>query len=235
MNSLSVDLLLAGPMLEVARAHLGLGDRPPSRLLDIGCGYGARTALLDTSRTRLIGVDLDLPKLVSGSLTVPDEQFVCGDCEELPIRDGSVDALLSFSLMQYVDCRRAMAEARRVLADGAPAVFIENLRDNPFVGAYRRIHRLLGMTYAGYQRPRGHLSWADVDGIGSTFAVDDVSVFHLVTPLAFALPFLRGRPQRPVTATDRTLYRILARVDSLLLRTAARRWGWMVVIRAHAA
>ncbi|MEM3086795.1 MAG: class I SAM-dependent methyltransferase [Halobacteria archaeon] len=75
------------------------------RVLDIGCSYKQRGEVssfylsLDLSRQR--------------------GPMVVGDCHHLPVRDGSVDVVFMFSLLEHVpDPPRAVREARRVLRPG---------------------------------------------------------------------------------------------------------------------
>lgn len=91
------------------RADVGAG----TRLLDVGCGAGASVGLARERGARAVGLDREPP---TGGLR--------GDLTRLPVRDGSVDAVLAECVFCLADDRpRALREARRVLApDGRLAL-----------------------------------------------------------------------------------------------------------------
>jgi demethylmenaquinone methyltransferase/2-methoxy-6-polyprenyl-1,4-benzoquinol methylase len=94
------------------------------RLLDLGGGTGVLAEALQ-GRDALV-LEPALRKLRHGRRTRPGIAFVRGSAERVPLRDGSVGAVLaSMSLHHVPDAGRALAEARRVLAPGGVLVVLE--------------------------------------------------------------------------------------------------------------
>ncbi|MFE9926828.1 class I SAM-dependent methyltransferase [Streptomyces sp. NPDC005774] len=75
---------------------------PAGRVLDVGSGTGRPTAAtLAAAGHRVLGVDVSPVMVEIASRQVPDAEFRCGDIREMPIEDGSFDAVcLYFALLQ---------------------------------------------------------------------------------------------------------------------------------------
>lgn len=83
-------------------------------LLDVGCGSRPFAPLFRGHAARYLGLDLPGSPEYRGGL--PD---VYGDAAALPVRDGSVDTVLSLSVLDLVhEPARVLAEMRRTLAPG---------------------------------------------------------------------------------------------------------------------
>ena len=99
---------------EVARGN--------ARVWDVGCGPGHVTAFLAGLGLHAAGVDLSDGMVAEARKRHPDLEFSTGSMTALPAPDASWDGLVSFySLIHMIgdaDLRAALAEYRRVLADG---------------------------------------------------------------------------------------------------------------------
>ena len=97
---------------------------PAGRLLEVGVGTGRVSLPLHRRGRDLVGVDLSGPmldryraKAAAEGLAPP--VLVRGDATHLPFRDACVDAVLEVHVLHLIpDWRRALTEARRVLAPG---------------------------------------------------------------------------------------------------------------------
>ena len=93
-----------------------------SRVWDVGCGPGQVTAFLAGLGLDAAGVDLSDGMVAQARARHPDLEFRAGSMTALPAPDGSWDGLVSFysliHMVDDVDVRTALAEFRRVLADG---------------------------------------------------------------------------------------------------------------------
>ncbi len=93
-----------------------------ARVWDVGCGPGHVTAFLAGLGLRAAGVDLSDGMVAQARKHHPDLEFSTGSMTALPAPDASWDGLVSFySLIHMIDdadLRAALAEYRRVLADG---------------------------------------------------------------------------------------------------------------------
>jgi demethylmenaquinone methyltransferase/2-methoxy-6-polyprenyl-1,4-benzoquinol methylase len=114
-----------------------LGPRPGQRLLDMAGGTGdiARLALprlIEAEGGGAIVCDVNQQMLEVGRARLLDDgilvgvEYVCGDAEQLPFADRSVDLYtIGFGLrnVTHIDC--ALAEARRVLRPGGRFMCLE--------------------------------------------------------------------------------------------------------------
>jgi SAM-dependent methyltransferase len=105
-----------------------LGVLPANSLIaDLGCSTGYLLEDLRDSypHATLIGVDLVGSGLRKAHVNVPDARLVQADLCDLPLADASVEAVVSANVLEHVpDDRAALAEVRRVLRPGAPAVIV---------------------------------------------------------------------------------------------------------------
>lgn len=113
---------------------------PGQSVLDVACGTGivARTAL-DRVGTdgSVVGLDLNEAMLTVARRIEPAVEWRRGDAADLPLPDGSFDAVLcQMALMFFADRKRAVAEMARVAnADGTVAILVPaGLTDQPAYG-----------------------------------------------------------------------------------------------------
>ena len=107
-------------------ARLGPLPAAPT-VIDLGCstGYLLEDLRRAAAQTRLIGVDLVAGGLRKAHLNVPDALLLQADVCALPLKDASVDAVVSANLLEHVPAdEQALAEVRRILRPGARAVVV---------------------------------------------------------------------------------------------------------------
>lgn len=117
----------------------------PGRVaLDVGCGPGSVTAALSREvgpDGLALGVDISRPMLARAVRTAAGVHtgFLRADAQRLPLRDETVDAVISVAALQLVpDPRLALTEMHRVLRPGGRlAVMV------PTAGRAVRLWRLL--------------------------------------------------------------------------------------------
>jgi SAM-dependent methyltransferase len=100
---------------------------PSERVVDVAAGPGASARLLArTFGVQVVGVELAAATVERARRQTANARvrFVCGDAEELPLRDGTFDVAMSeCSLCTFPDKRRAVAEMARVVRpDGRIAI-----------------------------------------------------------------------------------------------------------------
>lgn len=111
---------LEPPALERRRAfvlgHVARGDR----VLDLGCGEGAFTAMLAQQGAQPTGAEVAEAALARARGAHPDLRFVLVPPHgPLPFADASFDAVWASEVLEHVaDTARWLSEARRVLAPG---------------------------------------------------------------------------------------------------------------------
>jgi SAM-dependent methyltransferase len=170
-------------MLE--RAAIGERDV----VLDLGCSTGY--LLEDLTRLHpgatLFGLDLVSAGLVKAHEHVPTARLLRADACDVPLLDGSVDAVLSANLLEHVpDDRRALREIARVLRPGRRAAVV--VPAGP--GNYDYYDRFLGheRRYA-----RGELAGKGREA--GLRVLEDAYLGSLIYP-AFWLVKQRNRRQR---------------------------------------
>ncbi len=138
---------------------------PPGRILDLGCGTGWVLVNLALTGVRAVGVDLS-----PGMLRVCDENLrsqataadlVVGDAERLPFLSASFPLVVCQGVLHHLpDVRSALAEVRRVTAEGGVAVFLSEptpwgeLLPSLIVRAFLPLVRLLRAVRTSLGRER---------------------------------------------------------------------------------
>jgi malonyl-CoA O-methyltransferase len=106
-----------------------LGDKRPSRVLDVGSGPGRASGVMKGRwpKAEVIALDIALPMLrqVAGhSRFLRPIKRVCAEASHLPLADDSVDLVFSNLCLQWVpDLPAALAEFRRVLRQDGLLLF----------------------------------------------------------------------------------------------------------------
>jgi SAM-dependent methyltransferase len=109
---------------ELREETLGLlvehGDLAGRRVLEVGCGTGARAVqLAQRHGARVTGLDASAEMLVQArDRAVPGVEFVEGRAEELPFADATFERVLFETSIHLVDRAAALPQAARVLAPG---------------------------------------------------------------------------------------------------------------------
>ncbi|MBE1236804.1 malonyl-ACP O-methyltransferase BioC [Phaeovibrio sulfidiphilus] len=101
-------------------------SRAPEVLIDLGCGTGARTALLMDLHpgARAFGLDLAQGMARHAASRAPGAFYVTGDMEALPFAPRVADLLYSSLAIQWCeDPASVLREAHRVLRPGGRFVF----------------------------------------------------------------------------------------------------------------
>jgi ubiquinone/menaquinone biosynthesis C-methylase UbiE len=110
----------------------------PRRVLDVGCGTGLLASRLrrELPGTLVVGCDFSRGMLLQARTRAGDAGWVQGDALHLPVRDGSVDAVVSTEAFHWFpDQQRALAEFHRALAVGGHALVAIINTPNDFVRA----------------------------------------------------------------------------------------------------
>ena len=153
----------------------------PAHALDLGCGGGHVAYRLAKHARRVTATDLSAEMLAAVRATAAEKGLANLDTEEapaekLPFADGTFDFLgCRYSAHHWRDFVAGVREARRVLKQGAPAVFIdayapgdalydthvqavELLRDTSHVRDYSAPEWIAALTEAGFA-VRATRSW----------------------------------------------------------------------------
>ncbi|MGW5518563.1 methyltransferase domain-containing protein [Nocardia africana] len=97
--------------------------------LDLGAGTGQLSRLLVARGVHTIAVDPSPAMLRELSRAVPAAETHQGTAEDIPLPDGSVDAVVVGHAWHWVDLPRAVPEVARVLRPGGQLGLVWNVRD----------------------------------------------------------------------------------------------------------
>jgi len=138
--------------------HL-IGDVLGKRIVDLGCGSGANTALLVNRGAQVWGIDIseDLLRLGRRRLAVSGcpgaATFVAGSAHDLPFPDTSIDVVFGMAILHHVDLDLAAREVLRVLKPGGRAIFQEPVRNSAALGLLRRLVPYRAPDISPFERP----------------------------------------------------------------------------------
>src|SRR5262252_6340406 len=93
--------LYSEPLLAAALGHLEPVLGKGRTALDLGCGAGHVARVLASTGARAVALDVREAALRDGLNRYPGPARVAADQARIPLRTGSIDALFSFSSLQY--------------------------------------------------------------------------------------------------------------------------------------
>jgi SAM-dependent methyltransferase len=135
-GSVAADYAALRPSYPAQAVAFLLGERP-LRVLDLGAGTGLLTDVLLDAGHDVVAVDPSAAMLAHLSARHPGVETRVGAAEEIPVRDGSVDAVVAGQAAHWFDVGPAARELRRVLRPGGVVGLVWNARDGrvPWVAA----------------------------------------------------------------------------------------------------
>jgi SAM-dependent methyltransferase len=142
------------------------------RIVDLGCGTGTASVLVAATGADLLGVDPSTRLLQVAARRAADEgleaTFAEGTAADLPVEDGSLDAVISvFGLIFAPDPVAAAEEILRALRPGGRLVYSAWLPEGPVVAGMS----LRGMAMADLEPGGGPpFAWHDRDAVSELLA-----------------------------------------------------------------
>jgi SAM-dependent methyltransferase len=136
--------------------------KPGERVLDLGCGTGRHTLEAARYPGRVVGVDISKEDLRAAKFMYDDlkaknlvkgsADFIIGDAENLPFKDGAFDKSLCTETFEHVpDDKRCIAEFMRVTKPGAQVVVS--------IPAYLPERWYWALSWDYWHSPGGHVRW----------------------------------------------------------------------------
>jgi len=131
--------------LAILRTHAeAQGGVWQKQLIDVPCGTGRFSDLLDPEGGHVIGVDLATPMLVEAKAKHPKATYLAADLAKLPFADGCVDATICIRLFHLVhQAEMRVAFLRELARVGHHGLVIDYRHGRTFRSWGRRMrHRL---------------------------------------------------------------------------------------------
>lgn len=199
---------------------------PTGVALDLGCGTGTAGAGLVRHGMQVIGADLSPPCLAVAARRL--DAVVRVDAAKLPFRDGFFDALVARGALHHMkDPEAVVAEIRRVLKPGAPALFMDP-REYAWLEPIKDRLRAHDDSFTHDHHAYEPDSYRAL--IASGLEVEDAWSEHPLAILAAhgfdLLPFPSFVPRRPLTQA-------LLGIDRVLNKTPMGALGHLLVVKAR--
>jgi SAM-dependent methyltransferase len=145
------------PAAAVAAILAETGAAPGGALLELGTGTGKLTRSLTGSGARVIALEPVAEMRALLGETAPGAETLAGVAEQIPLADGSVDAVVAAQAYHWFDPEAATAEVARVLRPGGAVALVWNRRDERF--AWMREHSDIFAGVAGDAPRYKHGTW----------------------------------------------------------------------------
>jgi SAM-dependent methyltransferase len=113
-----------------AAVSWALEPAPGLRVLDLGAGTGKLTVTLLALGADTVAVEPDPEMLNELRRSLPSARALSGSAEEIPLPDGSIDAVLVGNAMHWFDMDMAGPEVARVLRPGGVLAGLWNVFDD---------------------------------------------------------------------------------------------------------
>ena len=200
--------------------RLWVGARRGAIWLDIGCGAGTYTRFLAEEGLSVIGIDYSLPTLLKArARSALGIAWVTGDATRLPIREGSLDGVLCFGVLQAVAATEPVLQAIAGAMKPAGTLWVDALNARCIPNSIE-IHR----RHLAGKPP--HLRYETAETLRAALGESgfDTIMLHWVPILPPRLQWLQPLAEsRPVRWLLRCAPALAARVSHSILMEARRR------------
>jgi SAM-dependent methyltransferase len=130
-------------------------------VLDLGAGSGKLTRLLVEAYEHVIAVEPDDKMRNLFVVLCPEAELLAGSAEQIPLDDGSIDAVFAAQCFHNFDDQRALAEIARVLRPRGALVVLWNVPGGSTEPSIAAVERLLHRYWPSGWDPidLGHPGW----------------------------------------------------------------------------
>jgi len=119
------------------------------KVLDLGCGYGRYSTIVKKSTDNIVGLDISKNWLNYLKNKNDISDTIRGDAHNIPLRDGSIEVVVTIGLFEYIERAIVVKEVRRILNLGGICMILVPNKKSAFriVGKLiRRVLRLKNYT-----------------------------------------------------------------------------------------
>jgi SAM-dependent methyltransferase len=154
---------------------------PGTRVLDLAAGTGKLTRVLARLGVHVTAVEPDEAMLAELRQNLPEVESLSGAAEDIPLPNGSVDAIVVGQALHWFDMSVAGPEMHRVLVPGGTAAALWNFDDDrePWVaGLEEAAENTGGATYTQWQVGDRAAHFAELSVPGLFSEVDRAEFAH---------------------------------------------------------
>ena len=129
-------------------------QKKSGKILDVGCGVGAVSQLIDQARYSYLGVDYSSSLIGLGTEYFGNQsvQFSAKNASELTESDGPIDMVfINGALHHMPDPNKVLEAIRQIATPDAIFVAIEPMGENPVIGLMRYIRGKVDPNYSDEQ------------------------------------------------------------------------------------
>ncbi|MBX6722240.1 MAG: class I SAM-dependent methyltransferase [Dactylosporangium sp.] len=139
----------------LAPVQAGLGHAKPARtVLEVSCGSGQATPLLDAYARLVLATDASRVMLADAPRTLRHTHYALVDVRRLPLRTGSIDLIVGLNAVPHVD------EFARVLAPRGQLLWCTSFgAGTPLYIEVERFVHLMGPDWRADAGRAGHGEW----------------------------------------------------------------------------
>ena len=114
---------------------------PEMLLLEVGCGSGYLTKVLQNLKATMIANDISLTllKLAKENITENNIKFLSGNACNLGLRNSTLDSIIGSSVLHHLEINQALKEFYRVLKPGGSIYFTEPNMMNPQIAIQKNV------------------------------------------------------------------------------------------------
>ncbi|MBV8523999.1 MAG: methyltransferase domain-containing protein [Acetobacteraceae bacterium] len=190
-------------------------------IFELGCGMGDNIFANRAGFRSAGGIDISdfaihQANEAAGERGLPNVKFFCGDAENVPLPDASLDLVFGSGIVHHLNLERCTREVSRLLRPGGIALFWEPLGHNPFINLYRRL------TPEARTEDEHPLLRQDFNTFGRFFPSPEIEFFGLTS--------LATVPIRNIQALRWTRH-VATSIDRLLFMVPCVKWSaWYSLI-----
>ena len=151
------------------------------RMLDLAAGTGKLTATLAAIGADVTAVEPDPAMLAELRRLLPGVRALAGTAEDIPLPDGSVDAVLVGQALHWFDMAVAGPEIHRILAPGGVLAGLWNLDDDrvDWVAGLEEVsEKSASVTVSDWQTQASEAHLAQIDLAGMFEPVESAGFPH---------------------------------------------------------
>ena len=112
-------------------------------ILDLGCGFGSATKIVWQFNENTIGIDIAYAWLSYAKKENPKIELIFADCNIIPLKNDSANAIISWGLFEFVDRKATINEISRLLKDNGVCIILVSNKYGAIRYPQKKIYSLI--------------------------------------------------------------------------------------------